>query len=128
MDGKELVDLSSWKARNKYGTSAHQASNPGWVTSQLGYVTHPPVKEEERTPGHLIEYGELSRFDLSEACWAYLSMNIDDALTSDHPLIIALAMLDRRVGKRKLRELNQAKMHPLAKALLELRLKAEGVV
>jgi hypothetical protein len=37
-----------------------------------------------------------------ETLFAYTSMNIDDALTSKDAVIRSLAILDRRVGKRRL--------------------------
>jgi hypothetical protein len=58
----------------------------------------------------------------------YLSLPIDDALASDSPLLRALAVLDARVGKRRLRELATAPAnHPLVATLLRLRCDAEGI-
>jgi hypothetical protein len=58
---------------------------------------------------------------------AYLSLTIDAALTSPSPLVRALAVIDRRVGKRKLRSLKMDSEHPLVRELYLLRCKAEGV-
>jgi hypothetical protein len=59
---------------------------------------------------------------------AYLSLPVDAALASDSPLLRALAVLDARVGKRRLRELASApEEHPLVGALLRLRCAAEGI-
>jgi beta-phosphoglucomutase-like phosphatase (HAD superfamily) len=59
---------------------------------------------------------------------AYLSLPVDAALASTSPLLRALAVLDARVGKRRLRELASAPdEHPLVTALLRLRCDAEGV-
>jgi hypothetical protein len=59
---------------------------------------------------------------------AYLSLPIDAALASESPLLRALAVLDARVGKRRLRVLAAAPdEHPLVVALLRLRCDAEGI-
>ena len=59
---------------------------------------------------------------------AYLSLPVDVALASESPLLRALAVLDARVGKRRLRALAATPdEHPLVAALLHLRCDAEGV-
>lgn len=75
-----------------------------------------------------MEYGELSRQDVYEACWSYVhNLTIDESISSEDPLIQSLAMLDKRLGKRRLKSIDQAKLHPLAKKLLTVRLESEGV-
>jgi hypothetical protein len=59
---------------------------------------------------------------------AYLSMPIGEALGAVRPLLRALAVLDARVGKRRLRGLGAAPdEHPLVRTLLALRCEAEGI-
>jgi hypothetical protein len=59
---------------------------------------------------------------------AYLSLPVDAALAAPSPLIRALAVLDARVGKRRLRELAGGPAeHPLVAELLRLRCGAEGI-
>jgi hypothetical protein len=59
---------------------------------------------------------------------ASLSLPIDAALASDSPLLRALAVLDARVGKRRLRALAAAAdHHPLVAELLRVRCAAEGI-
>jgi hypothetical protein len=58
----------------------------------------------------------------------YLSLSVDEALASPSPLLRALAVLDARAGKRRLRALAAAPDgHPLVQALLRLRCDAEGI-
>jgi hypothetical protein len=58
---------------------------------------------------------------------AYLSLSIDEALALPSPLVRALAVVDRRVGKRRLASLAAGpKEHPLVRELLALRLAAEA--
>jgi hypothetical protein len=73
-------------------------------------------------------YGELSRQDVYESCWEYIhDLSIEQAVQSDGPLIQSLAMIDKRLGKRKIREINADLLHPLAGALLKERMKVENL-
>ncbi|AVV83514.1 hypothetical protein SPWS13_1721 [Shewanella putrefaciens] len=54
-------------------------------------------------------------------------LTIDESISSEDPLIQSLAMLDKRLGKRRLKSIDQAKLHSLAKKLLTVRLESEGV-
>lgn len=121
IDGEEIADLSTRVSGMKYGCYYHEST----VTD---CVTHPAVPDDERTRGHLVEPGEFSRFDLHEACWRYLNdIAVNDALSSENPLIASLAVLNGKVGKNRLKRLSERKLHPLTRALLEFRMKAEGI-
>lgn len=72
--------------------------------------------------------GRYSRPQAHAMLKMYMSQTIDDALHSDEMLIRALAMLDNRVGKRRLRTLQLADdEHPLVRQFYELRCEAEGI-
>jgi len=59
---------------------------------------------------------------LSESLHRYIEAPIEDSLQSTNPLIRALAMLDRRTGKRTLARITLPHdEHPLARAFYELR-------
>jgi hypothetical protein len=59
---------------------------------------------------------------------AYFNMPIDAALESSNVLIRGLAMLDQRLGKRRLRVLaSAAASHELVEQLPRLRWEAEGI-
>jgi NhaP-type Na+/H+ and K+/H+ antiporter len=73
-------------------------------------------------------YGELSRQDVYESCWAYVhDLSIEQAVLSDNPLIQSLAMIDKRLGKRKIKEIDINLLHPLAKRLLKERIEIEKI-
>jgi hypothetical protein len=73
-------------------------------------------------------YGELSRQDIYESCWSYVhELSIEEALESEDPLIQTLSVIDKRVGKRRLVQLNAEEMHPLASHLFKERLTAENI-
>ena len=81
------------------------------------------------TPGHqFAEYGELSRQDAYRACWDFVhSLSIESALADPDPLVQTLAVLDARVGKRRMDRLDPGALHRLAAALLRVRREAEGL-
>ncbi len=84
-----------------------------------------PRDEESDAP---FGYGELSRQDAYAACWAFVhDLSIEQALADSDPLVQALAVLDSRLGKRRLSRLDVTNMHPLAKMMLLVRIKAEGI-
>ena len=121
IDGKEIADLSTLVTGMKYQCVYHEST----ITN---CVTHPAVPDKERVPGHLVEPGEFSRFDLHEACWHYLNdISLNDALVSINPLIVSLAVLNGKVGKNRLKKLFEQKQHPLTRRLLEFRLEAEEI-
>ena len=119
VDGKELVDLSTMLTGLIYRCAYHEATN-------TDCVTHPAVPDDARKPGNLIEPGEFSRFDLHEACWEYLHSSVNDSVNSPNPLIVSLVVLNAKVGKGRLAKLAEKKLHPLTRALLDVRLALEG--
>ena len=75
---------------------------------------------------HLVLYGDKSRQDAYRSMFDYVhSLSHDEALKSDDVLIQALAVLDSRLGKRRLEALDDSVLHPLAKKLLSIRQEAE---
>ena len=58
----------------------------------------------------------------------YLSLSFEDALKSDNPVFKALAMIDKRLGKRRLRDIKLSNNeHPLVKELYKLRCDVAGM-
>jgi hypothetical protein len=59
---------------------------------------------------------------MGEGLRAYLDLAIDEALVSENPFIRAFAIIDRRVGKRRLQKLRiEDEEHSLVRAFYELR-------
>ena len=75
-----------------------------------------------------VAYGELSRQDAYRACWAFVhDLSIEQALADKDPLVQTLAMLDARLGKRRLTAIDVSSLHPLAQQFHAFRVKAEGL-
>lgn len=120
IDKEEIVNFATIKSRQNFGAYYHEAT-------QTNCLTHPAVEVSERTPGELIEEGEFSRFDLHNCCWEYLNLTIEEGLEHKSPIINSLAVLDKRLGKRRLIALDKDKLHPLTKRLFEFRLSVENL-
>lgn len=72
--------------------------------------------------------GELSDDAALRDLEQYLTLTVETALVSPSPLIRALAVLDRRLGKRRLRALAfPPDEHPLVRAMFALRCDVEGI-
>lgn len=120
VDGEELADLNTEISGRKYRAFYHE-------TTRTTCARHAAVPDEERTGGNVVEPGEFSRFDLHEACWEYVHSSVNSSLASENPLLASLAVLNEKVGKSRLRKMQAQKLHPLTRALLEVRMKAEGI-
>ncbi|MCB1035520.1 MAG: hypothetical protein KDD47_16980 [Acidobacteria bacterium] len=114
VDGKEVATFNSAAAWSKHGAVYHEST----ATECL---THPALAPEERTEGRLVEPGEFSRLDFHEACWAALKLPVQEALESSNPLVLTLALLDGRVGQRRLARMEPERLHPLPRYAWELR-------
>ena len=66
-------------------------------------------------------------WDFNHALFAFLNLSIIEAIASDDPIIRAIATLDRRFGKRRLREYDDSGQPPLVQTLYRFRCKAEGI-
>jgi hypothetical protein len=67
-------------------------------------------------------------FHFTGALREYITLSIDDALQSSNSLIQAVAMFDRRLGKRRLQKMTEnPPEHPLVNAFFRLRCEAEGI-
>ncbi|MDQ3813303.1 MAG: hypothetical protein M3347_05065 [Armatimonadota bacterium] len=72
--------------------------------------------------------GIYSHYDCQDALQASLNLSIEDALESPHKLIKALAMIDKRLGKRRLQALSISEAeHWLVKRFYELRCATEDL-
>ena len=105
----------------------------GWSSSP-GYVDAPCLG---RNPGYWdywlkqaesdrLARGILTRWDFNEALFEYLNTSLNDALASTQVVVRALAMLDRRLDRRRFEKLQvPPDEHPLVREFYELRGEAE---
>jgi hypothetical protein len=116
IDGKDRADMQSLLQWPRY-------QSQGVATNAWG---QPLLQASERHERCLVEPGEFTRAQLFEACFEYIHSNPHACLVSDNPLIRSLAVLNAKVGGHRLAQhASGAELHPLERALLELRLEAE---
>jgi hypothetical protein len=60
------------------------------------------MKVKKAVRQSFIEYGEFSRQDFCNSCWAFIhELSIDAALKSNSVLVQSLALLDKMGGRRR---------------------------
>lgn len=111
-------------------TRAFWNTDPILDKTKQKWVQGERINEENKKYNKLENtYGELSRQDVYESCWEFLhDLSIEQALLSDNPLIQTLSVIDKRVGKRKIVEIDVKTLHPLARKLLNERIKSEKII
>ena len=109
------------------GAEVLSFSTIAWLQAERAVVANQP---DSGAPGaihdQLQQDGIFSRFGLTDASETYLSLSIDAAISSPDHLIRAVAMFDRRMGKRRLQQMGiDETTHPFVKQLYDLRCRAE---
>ena len=114
VNGERIFDCGSrtYAREAAYEFLSHEESSSDVEVEDGNWSIQDALKRREiHEPQHM-----------GEAMRAYLDLPIDQALGSDNPFIKALAMVDRRVGKRTIAKLEVDKLeHSLVKAFYELR-------
>ena len=72
-------------------------------------------------------YFEAEAWDFGAAVGAYIKMPFDEIKTSIEPIILGLAFLDRRMGKRYLTAVDCESLHEFAKMIYRARCEADGL-
>jgi hypothetical protein len=122
LDGEVIANFCTRAFWNR-ASGNFQRKNDRWVTDS---PVPSFVRQAQKKKYGEMEYGELSRQDVFKSCWEFVhTLSIDEAFSSEDPLIQSLAVLDKRAGKARLRSLNKSRLHPLAGRLLSVRLDAE---
>ena len=105
VDGREIVNAPSWLVQFSQG------------------------EDLDRTwPKAFADYASIfAEGGFQWAMQSYLLLPIEDIIASEDVLIRAIGMLDRRLGKRRLRGLGSKDPHPLVRFLYLFRCEAEGI-
>jgi hypothetical protein len=124
VDGREVAAFATHMAWRTVRPRAEQLMNAreAWGSPAAYAQAAAEAEAQLRTEGVFSDAVALDDLEKS------LSMSLAAALESESPLVRALAMLDRRLGKRRLRELRLSDdEHALVRALYALRCEAEGI-
>jgi hypothetical protein len=112
VDGKEILSFSGKSGGLLWGERKEMSKpSEGWESSRLAYENKGPEDRQE----------------LYEVIKEYPSLSIDDALESPRILARGLALVDRRLGKRRLAKPPSEDEHDFVKLMYKLRCEAEGI-
>ena len=129
LDGRELIsfDTSRYVARRAQIVNEMRAGvGPFGLSATSDYGEF--LDKDRAAVEWLRRAGEYDDYCAIADLEAYLSMSIDEALASPAPLLRALAMADRRLGKRRLKSLSlPSTEHPTVRHMLHARCQAEGI-
>jgi len=129
IDGEEVWSFCSfvaWKAQWELTRGAKLTDELYTILAKEGGVARglDRLANEKRIAGGVLKNSEYFGF-----LHDYLSMSHLEALESNNILFLALAILDRRLGKRRIPDLgDRYQAHPLLKRLYAFRCEVEGVV
>ena len=121
LDGKEILKGNSFALRLK----ADQLEDDELKKRRLGLCWDAPQLVDER----VLELGMLEPCNFYEAFAEYDNQSIEDSLQSENLLVRIFAILDRRVGKRRLRAMREQmeREGAILRQFYALRLQAEGM-
>lgn len=125
VDGKEVFDMCDLKYNvNAWDKKIELKENPEMRRYDESYSIFREVDEIIR------EQGVFNEDHFFDAVTQYLNNPVEDSLKSENMIVLILALLDRRVGKRTLNSLNEEikKRHTMVQYFYKLRCEAEGIV
>lgn len=116
-DGKEIISISKMQWLNEWAKIRKEYNENKGAEDDFDYATN--VMQNN---------GDYYIDDILDSIYLYLSLSIDEALTSRNFIIKAFSMIDKRLGKRRLSTMVlDEKEHPLVKKLYEIRCDIEGI-
>lgn len=149
VDKKEVLHMSEQKACVKWYQSEQEVKNDSSILLPIDEKDIETVRvegggkiPEERLiviarGKKLADYAKriiiaqtlLSKSDFYTMANLYLSSNVNQCLSSDDILLNILALIDRRVGKKRLRDMRDviSLRHPVVQYFYNLRCEVEGI-
>ena len=121
VDGKELFQANPFAATS---------ISTNWYTLREQYPELTNGEHWELWANRELAEGFGEPYDFYRSFEEYDTQDVETSLASDNPLVRVLAVLDRRVGKRRLKKLAErgfANEPDWVQALIRLRLEAEGI-
>ena len=115
VDGVEVATFCDFRFENAWRDAGRREGATGWRVFTTS--AHATVRAT----------GAADKSDLLDAMGTCIGNSLGKLLTHPDATVRALAMLDRRLGKRRLSALDVANEHPLVASLHALRCKAEGL-
>lgn len=125
VDGKEVFDMCDLKYNVKaWDKEVELKENPELRRHKESYSTFWEADEIVR------EQGVFNEDHFFNAVTLYLNNPIENNIKSANMIVLILALLDRRIGKRTLNRLNVEieKHHAMVQYFYKLRCEAEGIL
>lgn len=125
VDGKEVFDMCDLKYNVKaWDKEIELKKNPELRRYKESYSTFWEADEIVR------EQGVFNEDHFFDAVTQYLNNPIENSLKSENMIVLILALLDRRVGKRTLNSIKVEikKRHTMVQYFYKLRCEAEGIL
>jgi len=138
LDKKEIVSASdisfAVKYEKLYQKMQKEAGLKGIPYNENGAVMFNSVEYQELeklsddAEKMMMNQNMFESYHLYQAFMRYSTLSIEEAINSENVLIRAYAMLDRRLGKRRLTELDLTEdTHPLIADFYKIRCDVEGI-
>ncbi|WP_066719454.1 SF0329 family protein [Clostridium sp. Marseille-P299] len=150
VDKKEVFDMSEQKAFVRWYKSEQEIKNDTSIFLPIDENDMKTVREEggNKIPEERIQviarnkkiadYAKkmmnaqtlLSKSDFYTVANTFLSSNVNQCLASEDILLNILALVDRRVGKKRLRDMRETILlkHPIVQYFYKLRCEEEGIL
>ncbi len=129
LDGKELVNFSNAEYQFSRGSLLQQIESLN--TGKEGTKAHPAVHaqvKQDHAEKLLAKQELFSEDQFYLSLEEYIQLPVEAALSSPNTIIRAIALLDRRCGKRRLETLKPPADAPnLVKECFRIRCEAEGL-
>jgi hypothetical protein len=116
--------LTGWAAKARLAREIQTANNCRDFSDPEQY---PGYRQAYEQAGAVVaEHGIFTQYQFYAALEEWLNHSLEEALVSPDPLVRAFALLDRRLGQRRLSRLVVGSAeHPLVRRLYHLRLECE---
>ncbi len=118
IDGEEKISLDNFTSIIKNGAYFNE------LTPIKDCLTHSEIKKNKRSENKLYEKGEFSSFDFTFMAKQYLQKSAHDSIKSNHPILRTLGVLNKKIGKAKVKEL-QYDENPIVAYFAKFRYEAE---
>jgi hypothetical protein len=128
VDGREIAQFDTSSYIRRRAELANELRNATHVRSDDSADRHAHENADTAAVEILRRSGLYDDYSALADLEAYLSLPIAEAFDSPSPLVRALAVIDRRVGKRRLRAMASIESeHPLVRELYQLRSEVESI-
>lgn len=130
LDKAEICNFSEIESENAKGKLVLELREISGATDYKN-----PTQREDYYLAHaqadaiVMKHGPYSQGHFTWALFRYINLPFDEVLASEDPIIRALGMFDRRLGKRRLRELEHIEDNfELVRQFYKIRCEAENII